>query len=183
MIVLLPACSSRGTVLLCRLKIPGHSANYPTCSTLQDFSIPTPSATSSSPIPPVWNVTDAGEKNCLELKEQSKYEPPFSSPVNIALLATSFRRRDLRSRLQQTSKEYGHRDMVFVYGYQSPSKFYTHTSRPPADDHAHNCFIVNDAPRTKFAREVTKAVDWGQDAWHHVRIERKASDGTVRIFF
>ena len=35
----------------------------------------------------------------------------------------------------------------------------------------------------KFAGEVTKGVNWGLDVWHHVRIARKASDGTVRVFF
>src|SRR4029434_1129947 len=50
-------------------------------------------------------------------------------------------------------------------------------------DHAHNCFIVNDAPRTKFAKEVNGGVDWGLGVWHKVRIERKASSDTVRVYF
>lgn len=150
----------------------------------QDFSNPDANRDFIFTNPAVWSVTKEGGKDCLELKEQSKYEPPFRSPVNIALLADkAFGDVIFEADCQQTSKEYGHRDMVFVYGYQSPTKFYyTHISTS-ADDHAHNCFVVNDAPRAKFAREVTKGVDWGRDAWHHVRIERKASDGTVRVFF
>jgi len=166
------------------LKIRRAFPRISDCSTLRIFSNPDAKRDFIFTNPAVWNVTTAGEKNCLELKEQSKYEPPFRSPVNIALLADkAFGDVIFEADCQQTSKEYGHRDMVFVYGYQSPSKFYYTHIATTADDHAHNCFIVNDAPRTKFAREVTKGVDWGQDAWHHVRIERKASDGTVRIFF
>jgi hypothetical protein len=73
--------------------------------------------------------------------------------------------------------------MVFFYGYQSPAKFYYTHIATAADDHAHNCFIVNEAARVKFAREVTKGVDWGLGVWHHVRLERRARDGTVRVFF
>ena len=35
----------------------------------------------------------------------------------------------------------------------------------------------------KFARETTKGVNWGLGVWHKVRVERKASDGTVKVFF
>ncbi len=73
--------------------------------------------------------------------------------------------------------------MIFVYGYQDPAHFYYTHIATAADDHAHNCFIVKAAPRLKFAGEVTKGVNWGLDVWHHVRIERKASTGTVRVFF
>lgn len=73
--------------------------------------------------------------------------------------------------------------MVFVYGYQSPTQFYYTHIATAADNHAHNCFLVNNAPRVKFAREVTKGADWGLGVWRRVRLERKASDGTVRVFF
>ena len=65
----------------------------------------------------------------------------------------------------------------------SPLSASSPKTRDAADDRAHNCFIVNDAPRVKFARETTKGADWGLGGWHHVRIERRASDGTVRVFF
>jgi len=132
----------------------------------------------------VWHLTIAGRRPALQLAKQSNYTPPFRSPVNIALLTDKvFGDVIFEADCQQTGKEYGHRDMIFVYGYQSPSKFYYTHIATKGDDHAHNCFIVNDAPRVKFASEVTAGADWGLDKWHHVRIERKASDGTVRVFF
>ena len=131
-----------------------------------------------------WKVASTEEKPALELIKQSKYKPPFRSPLNIALLnGKAFGDFIMEADCLQTGKEYGHRDMVFVYGFQDSARYYYTHIATAADDHAHNCFIVNRAARVKFAREVTKGVDWGLGVWHRVRLERKASDGTVRVFF
>ena len=42
---------------------------------------------------------------------------------------------------------------------------------------------MNDQPRTKIARETTKGVEWGRGVWHTVRLERKASDGAIKVYF
>ena len=42
---------------------------------------------------------------------------------------------------------------------------------------------MNDAARVAIAKETTKGVEWGLNVWQKVRIERKVSDGTVRVFF
>jgi hypothetical protein len=151
-----------------------YSQEFTSAEALKDFVFTDAAA---------WKLAD-GDKPALELAQQSKYKPPFRSPVNIALLkGKAFSDFIMEADCLQTGKEYGHRDMVFFYGYQSPSKFYYTHIATAADDHAHNCFIVNEAARVKFAREVTKGVDWGLGVWHHVRLERRASDGTVRVFF
>ena len=134
--------------------------------------------------PAAWKVSEGDGKTALELAQQSKYSPPFRSPLNIALVKGKvFDDFIVEAQCLQTGKEYGHRDMVFYYGWQSPTKFYYTHIATAADDHAHNCFIVNDAARVKFAKETTKGVNWGLGVWHKVRLERKASDGTVRVFF
>jgi hypothetical protein len=75
-------------------------------------------------------------------------------------------------------------DMIFVYGYQSPTRFYyTHIAVRPDGKAHHNCFIVNDADRRPFATSVSDGVPWGQNQWHRVRIERVATNGTIRVFF
>jgi len=83
----------------------------------------------------------------------------------------------------QTGKEYGHRDMCFFFGFESPEEFYYAHIATAADDHAHNIFIVNKEPRTKIAITTTKGVNWGLNIWHHVRIERKLSDGLIKVYF
>lgn len=142
---------------------------------LQDFVFSDPTA---------WKVSEGDGKAALELVKQSVYKPAVRSPLNIALLKDKvFGDVIFEAECLQTGKEYGHRDMVFYYGFQEPAKFYYTHIATAADDHAHNCFIVNNAPRAKFARETTKGANWGLGVWHRVRIERKASAGTVRVFF
>jgi hypothetical protein len=42
---------------------------------------------------------------------------------------------------------------------------------------------VNGAPRTNIAKETTKGVNWGLGVWHKVRLERKVSEGSIKVYF
>ncbi len=150
----------------------------------QDFAKPEALADFAFTDATAWKLSDTDGKPTMELAKQSAYKPAVRSPFNIALLKDKvWGDVIIEADCLQSGKEYGHRDMVFVYGFQSPTKFYYTHIATAADNHAHNCFIVNDAPRAKFAKETTKGVNWGLGVWHHVRLERKVSDGTVRVFF
>ena len=134
--------------------------------------------------PQVWRITKKDGQSALELTAQSNYQPDVRSPVNIALIADKvFDDFVLEASLLQTSKEYGHRDMCLFFGFQNPTNFYYVHIASAADEHAHNIFIVKNAPRTKIARQTTKGVDWGQDVWHQVRLERKVADGSIKVYF
>ncbi|RYD80477.1 MAG: hypothetical protein EOP84_11990 [Verrucomicrobiaceae bacterium] len=171
------------TASLAAEAIPGIPESYQLVYS-QDFSKPEALQEFTFTDPSAWKITTVDGKSALELTKQSAYKPPFRSPVNIArLTGKKFGDVIIEAECLQTGREYGHRDMVFVYGYQSPSQFYYTHIATAADDHAHNCFIVNNAARVKFAKSTTKGVDWGLNVWRKVRIERKASDGTVRVFF
>lgn len=131
-----------------------------------------------------WKLSEGDGKHALELAKQSAYKPAVRSPVNIALLAGKvFGDFILEAQCLQTGKEYGHRDMCLFYGFQSPTKFYYTHIATKADPNAHNCFIVNEAPRKNIAKETTAGANWGLGVWHKVRLERKASDGTIRVWF
>jgi hypothetical protein len=149
----------------------------------QDFAKPEAIKDFVMTDPAAWKVSP-DDRPSLELTKQSKYQPPFRSPVNIALIAGKvFGDCIIEVECLQTGREYGHRDMCIFYGFQSPSKFYYTHIASAADPHAHNCFLVNEASRVAFAKETTKGVKWGLGIWQKVRIERKVSDGTVRVFF
>jgi hypothetical protein len=131
-----------------------------------------------------WKTTKDQKTAALELITQSDYKPAVRSPVNIALLKDKvFGDFVLEADLLQTSKEYGHRDMTLYFGFVSPTKFYYVHIASAADEHAHNIFIVNDQPRTKIAKETTKGISWGQEIWHHVRLERNTKDGLIKLYF
>ena len=134
--------------------------------------------------PRAWRFARTNDNSALELVTQSKYTPVVRSPVNIALIADKvFSDFVLEVDLIQTGKEYGHRDMCLFFGFQSPNNFYYAHIATAADDHAHNIFIVNNAPRTKIAKETTKGVNWGLGVWHKIRIERNATAGTIKVYF
>lgn len=134
--------------------------------------------------PDAWRMGKDGDKVFLEQHKQSEYKPAHRSPFNFALLGNKVLGDCIvEFDCQQTSKEYGHRDMIFVVGYQNPSQYYYVHIASKSDAHANNVFIVKDAPRLKISTEANSGNDWGTNAWKKVRIERKASDGTIKVFF
>jgi hypothetical protein len=139
--------------------------------------------------PNAWKLSTATGNGALELFNQSKYNPKHRSPFNIALLADKvFGDFVLEVELQSTVQPYNHQDMCLFFGFEATNKFYyTHIAVKPdpikAESHAHDIFIVNDAPRLAIAKEVSVGVIWGQDKWHKVRVERKVAEGSIKVYF
>ncbi|HEX7863080.1 MAG TPA: hypothetical protein VF773_22315 [Verrucomicrobiae bacterium] len=131
-----------------------------------------------------WKFAKEEQGGALELAAQSKYKPEVRSPVNIALLKDKvFGDFILEADMIQTGREYGHRDMCIFFGFQNPKQFYYAHMATKADPNAHNVFIVNNEPRKNIAKTTTTGVNWGLNIWHKVRLERKVSDGTIKVFF
>jgi hypothetical protein len=150
----------------------------------QDFEKPSALEEFIFSDPAAWALGKDDKGGALELKTQSNYKPAVRSPVNISLLKKQiFGDFILEADLLQTSKEYGHRDMCLYFDFVSPTKFYYAHIASAADEHAHNIFIVNDQPRVKIAKETTKGVNWGQQIWHHVRLERNVKEGLIKLYF
>ncbi len=139
--------------------------------------------------PAAWKVSTTNGNTSLELFGASKYTPKHRSPFNIALLADKvFGDFILDVELQSTVKPYNHQDMCLFFGFEATNQYYyTHIAVKPdpikAQSHAHDIFIVNDAERLAFAKEVSTGVTWGQDVWHKVRVQRTLSDGTIKVYF
>jgi len=152
-----------------------YAEDFETPDALEGFAF-------SDPTRWVWNESDG--RTSLELLGKSKYAPPFRSPTSIALVPElvlgDF---DLEVGLLQTGRNYGHRDMCLFFGFQSPSRYYyVHLATSP-DPNAHNIFRVADAARTNLAPVVAEGIDWGSEVWHRVRIERRVTPGTIRVFW
>lgn len=131
-----------------------------------------------------WRWAKVEGKNAMELHGKSKYEPPYRSPHNIALVrGKAFGDFDLELDLMQTGKEYGHRDLCIFFGFQDPANYYYAHIATAADAHAHSVFLVDDAARKSICDDRTKGVDWGKQEWKKVRIERRVKEGTIKVFF
>ena len=139
--------------------------------------------------PAAWRLATDGTNASLELFGKSRYEPKHRSPFNIALLADRiFGDFTLDVRIQSTIKSYPHQDMCLFFGFEATNRFYyTHIAARPdpikAESHAHDIFIVNDAPRLAIAESISPGVIWGENTWHQIRVERRLVDGTIKVYF
>ena len=131
-----------------------------------------------------WKSVHDSSGDAIELFKQSAYKPEVRSPLNIALLNdSSVGDFTLNLEALQTSKEYGHRDLCLFFGFQSPTQFYYVHMATAADEHAHNIFLEDHAPRRALATSTTKGIDWGTNVWHHLKLERSLKDGAIRVYF
>ena len=130
-----------------------------------------------------WRIGSEGGNKYLEHNEQSDYSPPNRSPLNIALLA-ELELADfvLEADLKQTGRDYGHRDMCTFFGFQNPAHFYYSHVATAMDDHAHNIFLVDNAPRHKISTHTTAGYEWGENEWHRLRLVRDSKTGETAIY-
>ena len=150
-----------------------YEQDFKTADSLKDFVFSDAAA---------WRWADGDGKLAMELQKQSGYKPAVRSPVNIALVGgLQFGDFVMEAQCMQTGKEYGHRDMIFVFGFTEPSRFYYTHIATKADEHANQIFIVNDKPRTKISATSNEGNQWGLGVWRKVRIERTGA--AIRVYF
>ncbi len=128
-----------------------------------------------------WRQGEGGPE--LVLTTAASYTPPVRAPQGIALCTlAAFGDFVLDCEVQQSGREYGHRDLCLFFGYRGPSQFgYAHLATS-ADANAHGIFLVDEAPRRQVTATRSAGVVWGEPtAWHRVRLERQG--GRVRVFF
>ncbi|MBN2348601.1 MAG: hypothetical protein JXJ22_07190 [Bacteroidales bacterium] len=131
-----------------------------------------------------WKISKTGNNSYLELTGTGNYTPPFRSPFSIALISNKmFGDFILEARLKQTGNEYNHRDMCIFFGLRNASNFYYVHLASAADSNAHNIFVVKNAPRAPVADPLTSGINWGENVWHKVRIERNIVQGLIKIYF
>lgn len=140
--------------------------------------------------PAAWKfVTDDNGRSDLALQYDRKaykspYNPKHRSPVHVALLRQfPFTDVVMDVEVMSTTEPYGHQDACLFFGFQDPQHFYYAHLAPEPDANAHNVFIVDDAPRKNLLEPQKKGVTWKKDAWHQLRLARRASTGAVEVFF
>jgi len=150
----------------------------------QDFETPAALRDFEFSYPPGWRLTTRDKNTALECFGKHRYRPKVRSPFIIGLLSGwQFGDFVLEADLRQTGRDYGHRDMCLFFGFRDTARFYYCHLATRADPHAHNIFVVNDSPRTRIADHTTAGIDWGRNAWRHVRLVRRLSDGLIAVYF
>jgi hypothetical protein len=133
--------------------------------------------------PEAWKVADTDKGKSLTLFKKTTPKTPHRSPFGVALL------KDvivgdfvLEADIQSTVKDYPHRDLVLVFGYQDHAHFYYSHLGKRTDKHANQIFIVNAADRMMISTKTTEGTNW-TDEWHHVKVVRKVADGTIEVYW
>ena len=133
--------------------------------------------------PKVWKIAETDKGKSLSLFQKSTPKTPHRSPFGVALL------KDvvvgdfvLEADVQSTVKDYPHRDLVLVFGYQDAAHFYYSHLGKRTDKHANQIFIVNAADRMMITTKTTGGTNW-TDEWHHVKVVRKTADGTIEVYW
>lgn len=130
-----------------------------------------------------WRIEDTPQGKVYSLYKQSQFQPPYRSPFNFSLRQEIYVGDfALEGRVQSTVKDYPHRDMCMIFGYQDPSHFYYVHFGKRTDDHANQIFIVNGAPRVKISTRTTAGTNW-DDAWHQVKMVRRLAEGSILVYF
>lgn len=114
----------------------------------------------------------------------ASYAPPYRSPFSVAIIksikVSSFV-MDVEM-LQTSPAGDGHRDMVMIWNFVSPSQFYYSHVSTAHDGVAHNILIVNNADRASISETFSQGFDWGQDVWKKLRVVRDAQSGAMSVF-
>jgi hypothetical protein len=133
--------------------------------------------------PKAWTVADGPKGKMLSLVQKTQPKTPHRSPFGVALLKdVTVGDFVLEARVQSAVKDYPHRDLVFVFGYQDAAHFYYSHLGKKTDDHANQIFIVNGADRKKISTRTSEGTNWTDD-WHRIKVVRKMADGTIEVYF
>ncbi|MCA9099634.1 MAG: hypothetical protein KDA63_00695 [Planctomycetales bacterium] len=130
-----------------------------------------------------WKVETVDGKHLYRLVDRNEHEPPHRSPYNISILAdVEVSDFELTAHVRSTGRDYGHRDVCLLFGYQDPGNYYYVHFGKKTDDHANQIFIVNDAPRVKISTKTTPGTPW-DDEWHTLRVTRDVDSGAIAVYF
>ncbi len=85
--------------------------------------------------------------------------------------------------IQQNGKDYGTLDFCVLYGITDSTHYNFAQISAKADKNNHNIFVLNASEPQRLCNKLEKGVLWGIDEWHHIKVERKQNEKTVKVYF
>ncbi len=133
--------------------------------------------------PATWELAERDGNHTLAITaRESAYNPPFRSPLHIAMIKDlelgSF---EITFRVRSTKDTGNHRDCCVFFNYLDDQHFYyVHLGAKP-DPHSGQIMIVKEAPRLALTKN-EKLTPWDND-WHHVKLVRDVQSGEIAVYF
>jgi hypothetical protein len=126
-----------------------------------------------------WQVTP----QTLTLAKAGTLQGSIRKPAGLAILREpNFEQVSLSARIRSTAPPtLAERDLLFVFGYQSPTRFYYAHLSAKADAIHTGIFLVADADRRRLDAVSAQGVMVDQ-GWHAFRLEWHGGTGSIDVF-
>ncbi len=167
--------------------IPGHAQNIPDGYLLQyqqNFSAKNAVQDFKFSDAGSWRISVEKGNNFLEFTDTGLYQPPVLSPGIIAIVDDRiWGDFILEANVMQTGQEPAKRSMCILFSIKDSAKYYYVDLSSGSDENSNGIFLVNNKPVVKIGTDSIPGINWGNNKWHKVRIERNIVTRNVKVFF
>ncbi|MGV8827871.1 MAG: hypothetical protein ACWA6U_06065 [Breznakibacter sp.] len=88
----------------------------------------------------------------------------------------------LEADVMQTPTNYDLVHLCLIFGYQGADQYAFAQLASQADRFTHNVFIVDKNDQQRILEKQEKAIDWGFEQWHKVKIERNTTLSSIKVW-
>jgi hypothetical protein len=149
----------------------------------QDFSDKNAVADFNFSNPDSWKIVKQNNNSYLEFSEQSNYFPLVGCPNIIGLLSGQmYSDFILEADIMQTGEDNDLRNTCIIVSLKDSTHYYYIHLALKADENSNNVFLVNDTIRTKTGIKISKGINWINDKWNKVRVERDILKKTITVY-
>lgn len=128
-----------------------------------------------------WEKTDRGHvlNQFKNVDPKEAVRAPFNRNIAKDVVVGTFQ---FEVGVQSTARDYEHRDVCLIFGYQDPAHmYYVHLGKV-TDKNSNGIFLVDGKDRVKISSPDVPGTPW-DSKWHFVRIVRSAKTGLISVFF
>jgi hypothetical protein len=149
----------------------------------QDFSGKNAIADFNFSNPDSWKIAKQNNNPCLEFSEKSNYFAPAGCPNIIGLLSKQmYGDFILEADIMQTGEDNDKRNTCIIVGLKDSTHYYYIHLASKSDENSNNVFLVIDTIRTKTGIKISEGINWINNKWNKVRVERDILKKTITVY-
>jgi len=149
----------------------------------QDFSGKNSIADFNFSNPDSWKIVQQKNSSYIEFSEKSNYLTPAGFPNVIGLLkGQMYGDFILEADIMQSSKDTDQRNTCIIVGLKDSSHYYYIHLTSKADENSNNVFLVNDTILTKTGIKISEGINWINNKWNKVRVERDILKKIITVY-
>ena len=151
-----------------------YSQDFSKKNSMTDFNFSNPDS---------WKIVQQKNSSYIEFSEKSNYFAPAECP-NIIGLLTGQMYSDfiLEADIMQTVEDNDLSNTCIIFGLKDSTHYYYIHLTSKVDENSNNVFLVNDTTRTKTGIKISEGINWINDKWNKVRVERDILAKTVTVY-